>query len=120
MAVNFKICNRGSSRWVVLAWIFALKFARSDYGVSLFMSGVKSNIKEYKTRNNHPKFLAPYISILGLVNISPRCQQFKGYIPESWMRTTGLYKMNIEIKDDNFGVYNNKLVCLDYGVFRDG
>lgn len=119
---NVKV-KMGVTRIVFLVGRYAIKIPNFKNGHMNFLNGCLCNCRE---RDFCKKFIgvqnnifydlvAPSIfcSFFGLLQIQKRCNPLKRELTE---KEISHFKeiCNGDIKRENFGVLNNKLVCLDY------
>lgn len=121
-----RIC-KGESRLVFLIGKWAIKIPRLN-SWRLFLYGLLGNIHEYKwTKDVEPEvkpFLCPIIFYTpgGFLSIMPRCEQshnlynlfYQSYKYKS-VCTVKLLSDIVEDKDSSVGIYNGRVVAIDYG-----
>lgn len=114
----------GITRIVFIFSNFVIKIPNFKYSHNHFLQGCYANwserkfCKDFKNANydgNMYEFVAPsfYCSIFGLVQIQAKCEEKK---EELTNQEKEFYKSlcGTDVKKENFGWYNGKLVCLDY------
>jgi hypothetical protein len=118
--------KKGTTRNVWLVGKYAIKFP-TFYSWELFLEGLLGNLHEHK----FGKCVAPYVAPilfrfpLGFMNVYPRCDVkerdnvysktfFESFDKLEECKGTVLYQI-VEYKPDSVGMYNNKLVAVDYG-----
>lgn len=114
----------GITRIVFLIGNYAFKIPNFNYGHDHFLQGCYSNWSErkyYKSfinanyDENLVDFVAPsYFCVLfGLFQIQARCQPILDDLSEEQKE---FYKplCSTDNKKENFGIYKNRIVCLDY------
>jgi len=114
----------GSTRIVLCFDNFVIKIPNFNYSHNNFLQRCCANWREYKYYNyfkNHSvegnlvKYVSPsyFCSWFGLIQIQAKCEELKRDLTEEEKE---LYKPLCwgDNKKENFGWYNNKLVCLDY------
>ena len=116
-----KIDRKGCTRIVILTKNYAIKIPNFLVCHLHFLQGCYSNWSERhycKIMKNMPEFLdlvAPslFCSWFGLIQIQRRCTPKLEHLTDEEIEK---YKdlHNGDFKKENFGYYNNKLVCLDY------
>lgn len=116
--MDMKIVN-GCTRKVLLIGKYAIKIPQTGYTWALFLNGLLGNMQEvafYKTKD---KRLCPVLfSFLGgWLLVMPRCEHLPNMerpvdIDYFWK---GDFKVPVEYKPDSFGIYQNRIVALDYG-----
>lgn len=117
------IKKEGITRIVILIGNFAIKFPNVRNGQLNFLTGCLSNYRERlycKTfkgvlNNYYYSLVAPsiYCSIFGLVQIQKRCiplnRELSGDEIDKFREIS-----RGDLKPENFGIFKNKVVCLDY------
>lgn len=120
-----KIIKTGVTRWVILTRKYAIKVPRPDYGWRLFIEGVRANLNEREfyqiaqIPDNELTKALPYICPIlwaswgAWIVVMPRC---KPLLPETARECfLMMEKLVGDHKDDNYGVFNGKVVMFDYG-----
>lgn len=126
--------KNGITRLVILTKKYAIKFPRFDYGWRLFIEGIRANLNEREfwkianiPDNELTKALSHICPILwcswgAWLLIMPRVEPLSELdLPEQ----DGLYQTREAFlvlerlvgdhKDDNYGIYNGRVVMFDYG-----
>lgn len=115
--------KKGVTRIVFVFKKFVIKIPNFTYSHGNFLSGCSANWDErkytkafYKCKDcNWNNKVAPtyYSSWFGLLNIQPRVKILNRDLTEE--EIIYFKESNIEdLKSENFGYLNNKLVCIDY------
>lgn len=138
-----KLIKTGVTRWVFLTQKYAIKLPRPDYGWRLFVEGIRANLNEQEFYNiakipdNQLSKALPHICpilwvswgswiiimprceplIIGLVKFETRTGDIRHQLLSNSARECFLVmeKLVGDHKDDNYGIYNGKVVMLDYG-----
>lgn len=114
----------GVTRKVILIFNIAIKIPNTEYSHNNFLQGCVANWSErnfckmFKDANydeNLYEFVAPsyFCSWFGLIQIQARCEKVVKEIPELEIKKY-IPLCGTDIKKENFGYFNGKLVCLDY------
>lgn len=115
-----KVNKKGFSRTVILIGRYALKFPSFQSHKS-FLYGCYCNWIErmfYKNWNiygidlRHKYAPSIYCFAFGLLQIQKRCVELNRNLTTD--EIDYFKDVTSDIKKENFGYYNNKLVCLDY------
>ena len=116
------IDGRGATRLVFVFRHFVIKIPRLNYGHTNFLHGCLSNWKErefYKNFKNiptiHKDLIIPtlWCSWFGLFQIQRRAEVLSRELTKQEIRK--FKKVCTDIKKENFGVYEGKIICIDYG-----
>lgn len=116
------IDGRGATRLVFVFRHFVIKVPRLNYGHTNFLHGCLSNWKErefYKNFKNipttHKDLIIPtlWCSWFGLFQIQRRAEVLSRELTKQEIRK--FKKVCTDIKKENFGVYEGKIICIDYG-----
>ena len=116
-----KIVLKGVTRIVLVFDKFVVKIPNFLTQHNHFLLGCYANWSERKycrMFKNMPKYydlVSPsyFCSWFGLIQIQARCEELDRDLTKQEIKK---FKSvcNYDIKKENFGYYNNKLVCLDY------
>ena len=113
--------EKGTTRLVFIFKYFVIKIPNFTYSHLHFLNGCYANWSERnfcKIFKNMPEFynkVAPSIfcSWFGIIQIQKYCKPLNREITEAEL----MFLENVrggESKRENFGIYNNNIVCLDY------
>ena len=110
---------KGTNRMVFLIWKYAIKIPNIFNGHLLFLYGCYSNYserkfcKEFKYIPEMYSLVSPslFCSWFGILQIQYRCDPIS-FISNKELKR--LSPVNGETKYINYGIYKNKIVCLDY------
>lgn len=107
-----EINKKGAFRLVFMFRKFVIKIPRIKYGYKFFLQGIISNLSE-KEWSGFDKRLCPviYCNSFGLVLIMKKAQPYDGFI-----NFKEFEDLPLDPHNDNFGIYNNRLVLVDYGL----
>lgn len=127
MKSAMKIDRSGITRFVILTNRYALKLPRMNYGWAMFLRALLSNIQEARFNVLADQFqLCPTIFAVpgGWLNIQPRCApltdsewadvELSGG-EEAQYGQSNWHGFDCDLKRDNFGTLNGRVVLLDYG-----
>ena len=115
------IKTNGITRLVFLTNNYAIKIPNPFNNHVNFLSGCYANWKErmyykqWKQSNYYLKDLVVptlYCSLFGLVAVQYRCDKLNRELDEDEEDT--FIVITEDIKSENFGYYNDTLVCIDY------
>lgn len=119
--ISFK---KGTNRTVLLIGDYALKTPVITNGHLLFLHGCCANYKERAyckmmknvENNKFYDLVAPSIfcSLFGLFQVQKRCDEVLFEMTEEQLSRFDTVRGG-ESKNQNFGFYEGRLVCLDYG-----
>ncbi len=116
-----KLINTGSTRLVILTKSYAFKIPRLNKWKD-FLNGLLSNLQEIDfNKLNEPKLCPVLFSLpLGLLVIMPKCRILRDFEMnrkqlEEYCKVSENFILPCEYKEDSFGYYKGKLVCVDYG-----
>jgi len=119
----------GCTRHVLLVGRYAIKIPRLNYGWQLFLKGMLGNIQEVLFSSMNDKRMCPVLFSLpgGFLLVMPRCEAVSvdrfeilditvfnseyDYDAQKFIRC----KVPVERKPDSFGIYQNRIVAVDYG-----
>lgn len=113
--------QNGSSRMVLLIGQLAIKIPRINNGFDMFMRGIIGNFHEERVWKHHIQFhwklqFAPVLfGFFGLITVMKRAKPFNGHIPENWHKVH-YSGWAVEYKNASFGILDNKIVAIDYGI----
>jgi len=113
----------GTSRIVFLINKYAIKIANFRNGQQLFIYGCYGNISERKYYKQHSKvdyndnmveYIAPslFCSWFGLIQIQIRAEPLTRKMSNKEFNF--FRNLTTDNKEENFGIINNKIVCIDY------
>lgn len=118
-----KICTKGITRLVIIFNSFVIKVPRIDHGHVNFLYGCLANWKErqfYKKFKNILYLTARdlvipslWCSWFGLFQIQKRAQPL-----DRELTPKEIHKFKdicTDSKKENFGIYEGRVVCVDYG-----
>lgn len=120
------VVRRGTTRTVVLIGRWAIKiptFSRWE----LFLRGLLGNLQETMFTKLNSPFLCPVVLSVagGFLNVMPRTtplteSQFNSIDYATWIKNgrdlpDGEWILPVENKIDSFGLFNGKIVAVDYG-----
>ena len=119
-----EINRQGVTRIVLLIGNYAIKIPNFTCQHNHFLQGCYANWSERQLSINAKLFpdedklqgkFAPsyFCSWFGLIQIQARCEPCKNDLSDAQIKE---YEplCGTDFKKENFGYYNNKLVCLDY------
>lgn len=116
--------KRGITRLVFLTKTKAIKIPNPTYSLQHFLKGWLANITEkdiWKAFNSEgmeaqdiKQLICPVLTtyLKCFVVVMPRCQPVP---PQDFTPHKRLESVCGDAKADNYGLLNNRLVCLDYG-----
>lgn len=118
-----KLSRRGITRLVILTKKYAIKFPRFDFGWRLFIEGIRANLneREFWMIANIPgnelhdralPHICPIIwsSPMAWIIVMPRCENVGLFgCPTQLVGLVG------DLKSDNCGWYDGRVVMFDYG-----
>ena len=115
--------KKGTNRFVILVGDYAIKIPNIGNGHLLFLHGCRANYSERNyckmmkgvENNKYYKLVAPslFCAWFGLLQIQKRCMDISFEITEEHL--VQFESIEGESKENNYGLYNGQLVCLDYG-----
>jgi hypothetical protein len=116
--INIELKLNGITRIVILIGKYAIKIPNFRYSMLHFLQGCYSNWNErqfYKNLTENKDMVCPcyYCTWFGLISLYKRCNPKLEDLTEQEIKNYSLFH-NGDYKKENFGYYNNKLVCLDY------
>jgi hypothetical protein len=116
----------GTTRIVFLTKNYAIKIPCFT-SFKLFLLGILGNIREYELSISQKSKQFDFLQICpvkyhifgGLISVAPRCQPlsmslFEDFDYEKFMEFNMNY-VKAENKLDSFGLFDNKIVAIDYG-----
>ena len=114
--------KKGVTRIVLIFQTFVIKIPNFTYSHQNFLIGCTSNWNErhfckiFKGYKDIIWNVSPSIwcSWFGIIQIQKRCKPLNRDLTKEEKRKFKI-TCNEDFKKENFGYYNNKLVCLDYG-----
>lgn len=112
----------GSSRITLIIWKYAIKIPRITHYIS-FLNGLKANYNEkqwYESFKSEKLCPILFSLPLGIILVMPKVQilsnsEFNEIYNENDWYLDNEIKIPVEPKNDSFGYYGGKLVCVDYG-----
>ena len=103
--------RQGATRLVILTKNYAFKFPNPMHSWNNFLCGLLGNIQEitFSKCKDFKEQLCPITFYIpgGWLVIMPRCYP-ANYVPEKVLPF-------VENKMDSFGIYNDRVVAVDYG-----
>lgn len=121
---NWLMIKKGTNRFVLLIGQYAIKIPMITYGHLLFLHGCYANYQERHyckmmkgvEGDKFYRLVAPsvFCSLFGLVQIQKRCEELSFEMTEEHLALFDSVRGG-ECKSQNFGFYEGRLVCLDYG-----
>ena len=113
--------KNGITREVILIGKYAIKIPKLIYGWSNFLLGLLANMQETSVWSCKSEKLCPVLFSVpgGWLIIMKRARpltddEWSDFDPFSF-RKEGDYEIPMELKQDSFGVLDDKIVAVDYG-----
>lgn len=113
----------GTTRIVILTEHFAIKIPYFLYTWKRFLQGMVSNLSEQEISSwnlkIHENKLCPVLfGFAGIFIVMPKCEPLQSFSAEQFETFVFDTPMasHIEDKSDSFGLYNGRIVAVDYGT----
>lgn len=113
--------KRGVTRIVFKIGNYVIKIPNHSYSHFNFLNGCYANwcernyYKKFKCIKEQKNKIAPslYCSVFGLIQIQKYCKPINRELTNEELEYFSDVR-NGETKKENFGIYNNTIVCVDY------
>lgn len=113
---SLRVVDEGYTRVVVLMFKYAFKFPRPN-GWRTFLRGLLANMQEVQMAKVELPEFCPVLFALpgGWLVVMPRCAPLETDIDYAAFCEREGYTVPAEYKRDSFGLYQGRVVAVDYG-----